>query len=79
MIYPDECIMINTFSKNRKDVSIFLYRKGERIYKGEIKDISLETFVKLSETLDNLMEINNSNLAVKIGINEIQDFIEEFR
>ncbi len=81
MIFPKFYRFFNIAKENGKyDTTIVFYNDTERIYTGEIKDITLVELNHLKAFLDDLMKINNyENFPLKFGIYEIDIILNDYR
>ena len=80
MIYPDDFRIFKIIENKKQYAEIFLYRKSNCIFSGEIQNVSPEKFERLNIFLEELIRINNSSeISLKFGIIEVQDFLEGFK
>ena len=79
MIYPNSYRLLKSVYGSRTNAKIYLYNRSSCIYKGEIKNISPEKFEKLKYSLEELIQINNSEGSFRLGIIEVQQLIEGFK
>ena len=78
-IFPDEYKVFKDVNDERGMVKIYLYSENELLYSGEIENITSEKFKRLQIFLGVLVGINKNASPTKIGIVEVQWFLEGFK